>query len=181
MFAIIITLPVTIALSIMIKLESTGPVFYRPQRVGLNGTEFDCLKFRSMIVDTSPTREEKYCQGDPRITKVGAFIRKSSLDELPQFINVLKGEMSVVGPRPHRKFLNDQLQSKVEGYMLRHYIKPGITGWAQVNGWRGPTETMEQKINRTKHDLWYIDNWTIWLDLRIVLMTVVGKSKTNAF
>jgi lipopolysaccharide/colanic/teichoic acid biosynthesis glycosyltransferase len=165
-----------------VKASSRGPVFYVPARIGLGGKEFGCLKFRSMVVDDSKDHNLKSTVvGDSRITKTGIFLRKYSLDELPQFINVLLGEMSVVGPRPHRAFLNEDMQKKVEGYMLRHYIKPGITGWAQVNGWRGPTETLEQKEQRTNHDLWYIDNWSFWLDIRIVLLTLIGKSGHNAF
>lgn len=174
--------PLFLIIAFLIKVGSPGPVFYTPIRVGKDGKEFRCWKFRSMLVDNDPNHATKSTvEGDERITKIGAFLRKRSLDELPQFFNVLVGEMSVVGPRPHRTFLNEDMRKKVEGYMIRHYIKPGITGWAQVNGWRGPTETFEQKEQRTKHDLWYIDNWTFWLDLRIVLMTAAGKSNKNVF
>jgi Undecaprenyl-phosphate glucose phosphotransferase len=179
---LVILLPLFLVLGILVKASSRGPVFYVPARIGLGGKEFGCLKFRSMVVDDSKDHNLKSTVvGDSRITKTGIFLRKYSLDELPQFINVLLGEMSVVGPRPHRAFLNEDMQKKVEGYMLRHYIKPGITGWAQVNGWRGPTETLEQKEQRTNHDLWYIDNWSFWLDIRIVLLTLIGKSGHNAF
>ncbi|MCF8460889.1 MAG: undecaprenyl-phosphate glucose phosphotransferase [Flavobacteriales bacterium] len=178
----ILLFPVFVLIAIMIKLNSKGPVFYSPMRVGLRGEEFKCWKFRSMKVDNSQDHASKSTvENDPRITKLGAFLRKYSLDELPQFYNVLVGEMSVVGPRPHRRHLNEHMQKKVEGYMLRHYIKPGITGWAQVNGWRGPTATAEQKQERTRHDLWYIENWNMWLDVRIILMTVFGNSNKNAF
>lgn len=182
-FAVLVLLfPVFLFISVAIKATSKGPVFYRPIRVGLGGNDFECLKFRSMIVDDSPDHHLKSTEkDDPRITRVGAFLRRNSLDELPQFINVLRGDMSVVGPRPHRKALNADMQNEVTGYMLRHYVKPGITGWAQVNGWRGPTETQEQREQRTLHDLWYIENWSLWLDIRIVLMTLVGRSKQNAF
>lgn len=174
--------PLFLAIAIAIKLDSKGPVLYKPARVGLGGREFRCLKFRSMIVDKSPDHATKSTTvNDSRITRVGKFLRKSSLDELPQFFNVFVGEMSVVGPRPHRAFLNEEMQRNVDGYMLRHYIKPGITGWAQVNGWRGPTATEEQRFERTRHDLWYMENWTFWLDIRIVLMTVAGGAKENAF
>lgn len=182
-FTVLVLLsPLFLALAIAIKLESKGPSLYRPTRIGLGGKKFKCLKFRSMIVDNSPDHATKSTTvNDSRITKIGKFIRKTSLDELPQFVNVLLGDMSVVGPRPHRAFLNEEMQQKVDGYMLRHYIKPGITGWAQVNGWRGPTVTEEQRFERTRHDLWYMENWTFWLDVRIVFMTLVGKSKQNAF
>lgn len=121
-------------------------------------------------------------KNDPRITRVGRFLRKYDLDELPQFINVLRGEMSVVGPRPHRVNLQNDFRKIVDEYMVRHYIKPGLSGWAQVNGWRGPTETVRQKTERIKHDLWYIENWSLWLDIKIVFLTVFGrKSRQNAF
>lgn len=179
---LILLSPLFLIIALLVKLGSAGPVFYKPIRVGLGGKEFKCWKFRSMSVDKDPDHAMKSTvDGDPRITPIGSFLRKNSLDELPQFLNVLVGDMSVVGPRPHRSFLNEDMQKKVEGYMIRHYIKPGITGWAQVNGWRGPTETFEQKDQRTKHDLWYIDNWTFWLDIRIVLMTASGKSNKNVF
>jgi Undecaprenyl-phosphate glucose phosphotransferase len=180
--ALVFITPLLFVLAVLVKLESRGSVLYRPIRVGLGGKEFECLKFRSMLVDKSPDHATKSTvKNDPRITKLGAVLRKYSLDELPQFINVFKGDMSVVGPRPHRTFLNEDMQKKVKGYMMRHYIKPGITGWAQVNGWRGPTNTSEQKSERTKHDLWYMENWTFWLDIRIVVMTLFGKSRKNAF
>jgi len=177
--------PVFILLAILIKIDSSGPVFYKPIRKGMGGKEFTCFKFRSMYADkgddprkgTSSTQKD-----DPRITRMGKFLRKRDLDELPQFINVLLGDMSVVGPRPHRVHLNQEMQHVVERYMFRHYVKPGITGWAQVNGWRGPTTTIEQKKERIKHDLTYIENWNIWLDIRIIFLTVFGsKTRINAF
>lgn len=182
-FGVLVVLsPVLLLIAVIIKVTSPGPVFYRPTRIGLQGKEFTCLKFRSMIVDSSPDHHLKSTQkDDPRITRVGAYLRKHSLDELPQFINVLTGDMSVVGPRPHRKALNVDMQNEVSGYMLRHYVKPGITGWAQVNGWRGPTETKEQREQRTLHDLWYVENWSFLLDIRIIFMTIIGRSKENAF
>jgi putative colanic acid biosynthesis UDP-glucose lipid carrier transferase len=119
---------------------------------------------------------------DPRITPLGKILRKYSLDELPQFINVLLGDMSVVGPRPHRSFLSQQFQDSVDKYMVRHYFKPGITGWAQVNGWRGPTDTEEQKAQRTHHDLWYVENWSLWLDIKIIYLTIFSrKAHTSAY
>jgi putative colanic acid biosynthesis UDP-glucose lipid carrier transferase len=175
--------PVMLLISIAIKLESKGPVFYRPVRLGRRGKEFTLFKFRSMSVNDNPQAgNQSTKENDDRITRVGKFIRKYSLDELPQFINVLKHDMSVVGPRPHRVVLNKILQAKTSNYLVRHYILPGITGWAQVNGWRGPTETRIQYKGRTLHDLWYIENWTFILDLYIILLTVFGtKSRKNAF
>lgn len=180
---LIILLPFMGLLSLLIVIESRGPVFYSPERVGMGGKRFKCFKFRSMRKNESISNNNlSTVKNDPRITRVGKFMRKYSIDELPQFINVILNDMSVVGPRPHRTLLNENLQHDVEGYMVRHYIKPGITGWAQVNGWRGPTETYEQKFNRTSHDLWYIENWTFLLDIKVVLLTVFGsKVKKNAF
>lgn len=174
--ALLLLSPLFLLLAILIKLESPGSVFYCPIRIGKDGKPFQVYKFRSMRVnDSSEDGVLSTQENDARITKLGNFLRKYSLDELPQFLNVLLGEMSVVGPRPHRRFLHQQLQTSVNKYMLRQYVKPGITGWAQVNGWRGPTNTAEQKRQRTLHDLWYIENWSMWLDLKIVLLTAFSK------
>ncbi len=182
---LILLLPVLLTIAILIKLDSKGPVFYKPVRKGMGGKEFTCFKFRSMYTNMSddPRNGSRSTQkDDPRITRVGKWMRKKDIDELPQFINVLLGDMSVVGPRPHRVNLNTSLQHDVEKYMFRHYVKPGITGWAQVNGWRGPTTTHEQKQERVKHDLAYIENWSFWLDIRIIYLTVFGrKTRINAF
>lgn len=141
---------------------------------------FKLYKFRSMKEnDEALGGKLSTSKNDPRITRLGKILRKYSLDELPQFMNVLQGYMSVVGPRPHRRYLNQELQGCVIRYMIRHYVKPGITGWAQVNGWRGPTDTEEQKRQRTLHDLWYIKNWSFWLDIKIILLTVLGKKTSQ--
>ena len=175
-FALICLLPVFLILAIAIKSESKGSVFYCPIRIGRNGKSFKLFKFRSMLCNDSAIDGTKSTgKNDERITKIGKIIRKYSLDELPQFLNVLFGDMSVVGPRPHRVFLNQLMQKEVNHYMLRHYLKPGITGWAQVNGWRGPTETEEQKTQRTEHDLWYMENWTLELDFKIIYLTVFSQ------
>lgn len=177
--------PILAFIAILIKLDSRGPIFYKPVRKGQQGKEFTCFKFRSMYhakSDPPALGTQSTVKNDPRITRIGKYLRKYDLDELPQFINVLKGDMSVVGPRPHRVHLNNELQRMVEGYMLRHYVKPGITGWAQVNGWRGPTVTEEQKQERVKHDLWYVHNWSFWLDIKIIFLTVFSKkTRVNAF
>ena len=175
--------PILITIAILIKLNSKGPVFYKPTRLGQANGPFKCFKFRTMYVDQGPSAgKHSTTKDDPRITKVGKVLRRYSLDELPQFINVLKGDMSVVGPRPHRLNLNDEFQEVVDKYMVRHYVKPGITGWAQVNGWRGPTETIEQKLGRVQHDLWYLENWSFWLDIKCIWLTVFGKKvHENAF
>lgn len=175
--------PVYLLISALIVIESGFPIFYTPMRKREAGMTFRCFKFRTMRESDDPnTGTRSTVKNDPRLTKVGKFLRKVDLDELPQFLNVLKGEMSVVGPRPHRVHLKQEFRNVVQDYMIRHYVKPGITGWAQVNGWRGPTETVEQKEERIKHDLWYIENWTFLLDLKIIFLTVFGrKSRKNAF
>ncbi|WP_163379857.1 exopolysaccharide biosynthesis polyprenyl glycosylphosphotransferase [Cyclobacterium sp. SYSU L10401] len=172
--------PLFVALALAIKFESRGPVFYCPKRIGQYGKPFKVYKFRSMFQNDSVNNGiQSTIKNDPRITPLGKILRKYSLDELPQFINVLIGDMSVVGPRPHREFLEGEFQKAINNYKVRHYLKPGITGWAQVNGWRGPTETFEQKKERTLHDLWYLENWSFWLDIKIIFLTLFGK-KTHA-
>lgn len=174
--ALLALFPLFVVLAIMIKLESPGPVFYCPIRIGKGGKPFKVFKFRSMRENDAATGGTMSTQvNDPRITKLGSVLRKYSLDELPQFMNVLLGDMSVVGPRPHRGFLNQKLQESVDKYMIRHYFKPGITGWAQVNGWRGPTETDEQRKQRTMHDLWYMEKWSFGLDIKIIYRTIFSR------
>lgn len=177
----LILLPFFIILAIIIKVDSKGPVFYKPIRVGVLGKLFTMYKFRSMSKnDTSGMLSTK--KNDPRITRIGKYIRKSNIDELPQLINVIIGEMSLVGPRPHRTYLNALMREEVPDYMLRHYVKPGITGWAQAHGWRGPTETDEQKQQRTNYDLYYVKHFSFFLDLKIILLTAFSKtSRKNAF
>lgn len=175
--------PVLFLIALMIKFDSPGPVFYCPYRIGKGGRPFKVFKFRSMRTNDAVSGGALSTQrDDPRVTRLGRILRKYSLDELPQFVNVLLGDMSVVGPRPHRSYLNQQFQESVDKYMIRHYYKPGITGWAQVNGWRGPTESIEQKCQRTNHDLWYMENWTLWLDIRIIYKTIFSaKAHKSAF
>lgn len=178
---LILLSPLFLVIMILIKLESRGPVFYCPVRIGKSGRPFKVYKFCTMNENDAGGKKSTQ-QNDPRITKLGRILRKYSLDELPQFLNVFLGEMSVVGPRPHRSFLNQQLQESENNYMIRHYYKPGITGWAQVNGWRGPTDTSEQKRQRTLHDLWYLENWSMKLDLKIIYLTIFGnKTHKSAF
>jgi putative colanic acid biosynthesis UDP-glucose lipid carrier transferase len=179
---IILFSPLFLLISIFIYIESGGPILYSPIRKGEGGKPFKCYKFRTMSVSDNPLNGTKSTiQDDPRITKIGKILRKTDLDEMPQFFNVLIGNMSVIGPRPHRIQLQNDFTQSVSNYMVRSYIKPGITGWAQVNGWRGPTITKEQKNERIKHDLWYLENWSFWLDLRIVFMTIFGKHHLKAF
>lgn len=159
-------------LAILIKLESKGPVFFKQGRPGLDEEEFFCFKFRSMQMNH--TTEKEASKNDPRVTKIGRFLRKTSLDELPQFFNVLLGDMSVVGPRPHLWSQNRVYGNRVKKYMVRHYVKPGITGLAQVKGFRGEIETDEDMINRIKLDVFYIENWSFVLDIKIIFQTVIN-------
>ncbi|RPD51029.1 undecaprenyl-phosphate glucose phosphotransferase [Paracnuella aquatica] len=174
-------------IAIAIKLSSKGPVFFRQERWGLNNKVITCLKFRSMQSCSRDLDEQgnylQACKNDPRVTRVGAFLRKTNLDELPQFFNVLLGSMSVVGPRPHPVPLNMASKNSVNRYMMRHWVKPGITGWAQVNGFRGETRVPYLMEKRVEHDVWYIENWTFWLDLQIVVQTLTNmiKGEKNAF
>lgn len=162
-------------LAILIKLESKGPIFFKQGRPGLDEEEFFCYKFRSMKLNI--TTEQEASKNDPRVTKMGRFIRKTSIDELPQFLNVLLGDMSVVGPRPHLWSQNKTYGNKINKYMVRHYVKPGITGLAQVKGFRGEIETDDDMISRIKYDVYYIENWSIILDLKIIVQTVVNIFK----
>ncbi len=159
-------------LAILIKLESRGPIFFKQGRPGIDEKEFFCYKFRSMKINK--TTEKEASKNDPRVTKIGKFMRKTSIDELPQFLNVLMGEMSVVGPRPHLWSQNKAYSSKIKKYMVRHYVKPGITGLAQVRGFRGEIETDQDMINRIKFDVFYIENWSLILDIKIIVQTVVN-------
>lgn len=155
----------------IIKLSSKGPVFFKQKRTGENGYEFNCLKFRTMAVNKDADTMQA-TKGDSRITKVGAFMRKTNLDEMPQFINVLLGDMSIVGPRPHMLKHTEMYSQLIDKYMVRHFAKPGITGWAQVTGFRGETKELEEMEGRIKQDVWYIENWTFWLDIKIIFLTV---------
>ena len=171
--------PLLLLLAIGVKFSSPGPVFYKQSRMGLNGRTFDMLKFRSMPVDAEAATGAVWAQpGEKRATRFGALMRRTSLDELPQFINVLKGDMSVVGPRPERPVFIEQFRERVPRYMLRHKVKAGITGWAQVNGWRGDT-SIEKRI---EYDLYYIRNWSLRLDIKIMIMTLwSGFVNKNAY
>jgi putative colanic acid biosynthesis UDP-glucose lipid carrier transferase len=163
-------------LAIFIKLESKGPIFFKQKRNGLNYHEFDCFKFRSMTLNEIADVEQ-VSKNDPRITKIGRFIRKTSIDELPQFFNVFMGDMSVVGPRPHMVSHTEMYAKKVDKFMVRHFIKPGITGLAQTNGYRGEVESEKDIINRVKYDIFYLENWSLLLDIKIVFLTVLNAVK----
>ena len=175
--------PIYALISIAIKIDSNGPIFFNPLKIGYNKKIFKMFKFRTMVITPPEIHNNRSTTiNDPRITRFGSFIRKHNFDELPQFFNVLKGEMSVVGPRPHRVSLDKEFQNSIDNYMFRHLIKPGISGWAQANGWRGPTDTKERMKKRVEHDLWYMENWTFWLDLKIIWLTVFSKqSHLNAY
>lgn len=171
MIALLIS-PVLLAVAIGVKLSSPGPVLFKQDRYGLGGKKIKVWKFRSMKVMENDAVVTQATKNDPRVTKFGAFIRRTSLDELPQFINVLQGSMSIVGPRPHAVAHNEQYRKLVDNYMIRHKIKPGITGWAQINGYRGETETVDKMDKRIRYDIQYMQNWSLWLDIKIIFLTV---------
>jgi len=164
-------LPFIPIIALIIKTQSPGPVLFKQKRTGLNGNTFECLKFRSMHVNDSADTAQA-TKDDPRKFAFGNFMRKTNIDELPQFWNVLRGDMSIVGPRPHMLYHTETYKNLIDKYMVRHFCKPGITGWAQVTGFRGETKELWQMEERVKRDIWYIENWSFWLDIRIILMTV---------
>lgn len=171
-----------VVLGLAIKLTSPGPIFFKQKRTGENGRDFYCYKFRSMHVNKDADTVQA-TKGDARVSKIGAFMRKTNLDEMPQFINVFIGDMSIVGPRPHMLKHTEMYSELIDKYMLRHWCKPGITGWAQVTGFRGETKTLEEMEGRVKRDVWYIENWSFWLDLHIIFLTVWNmiKGEENAY
>lgn len=175
----VIAIPMLL-IAIGVKLSSKGPVIFAQDRYGLDGRKIKVWKFRTMRVTENDTKVVQASKNDPRVTPFGGFLRRTSLDELPQFINVLQGTMSIVGPRPHAVAHNEQYRKRIEYYMLRHKMKPGITGWAQVNGWRGETDTLHKMKMRIQYDLDYIRNWSLWMDFRIIFATLfkgfVGKN-----
>ncbi|MFV0448139.1 MAG: undecaprenyl-phosphate glucose phosphotransferase [Vibrio sp.] len=164
--------PVLLAVAIGVKMSSPGPVLFKQDRYGLGGKKIKVWKFRSMKVMENSEVVTQATKNDPRVTKFGSFIRRTSLDELPQFINVLQGSMSIVGPRPHAVAHNEEYRKIVDNYMIRHKIKPGITGWAQINGYRGETETVDKMEKRIQFDIQYMQNWTLWLDFKIIFLTI---------
>lgn len=189
-FDIVVSLLVTILvlswmvplLGLLIRLESRGPVFFKQPRTGRNRKAFNCLKFRSMKVN-GDAHSRQATENDSRFTRIGRFIRKNNLDEFPQFINVLRGDMSVVGPRPHMLKHTDDYSRLIDKFMIRQFLKPGITGWAQIHGYRGEIKTVDQIRERVEHDIWYMENWGLWLDVRIMLMTLFNMltGEKNAF
>jgi exopolysaccharide biosynthesis polyprenyl glycosylphosphotransferase len=178
-FLFVVLSPFLALIALAIRLDSPGPVLFRQPRLGFNNRLFTCYKFRSMhhgMTDLMGDRQAT--RGDPRVTRLGKWLRALSLDELPQLFNVLKGNMSLVGPRPHppnTKAADKLFTDVIAKYAFRHRVKPGITGWAQVNGWRGETKTVEQIENRVACDLAYIENWSVWFDLRIMMLTITRE------
>ncbi len=169
-------------IAVLVKLGSPGPIFFRQRRYGLDGQEIRVWKFRTMTVCEDGPQAVQATRHDPRVTRLGAILRNTSLDELPQLFNVLEGSMSLVGPRPHPDALNEAFRTRIGGYMLRHKVKPGITGLAQVNGWRGETDTAEKMQKRIEFDHRYIREWSLWLDVAILAKTVlVVLSRKNAY
>ena len=185
-FLLILASPIMAIVAIAIRLESDGPIFFRQKRYGFDNELIEVLKFRSMYVDVhDATASRLVTRDDPRVTRVGRLIRRASIDELPQLINVVQGQMSLVGPRPHAtgaRAERDLYENVVQGYFARHRMKPGVTGWAQINGWRGETDTHEKLVRRVEHDLYYIDHWSLLLDLYIIAATPVSLlSGKNAY
>ncbi|SQD79763.1 undecaprenyl-phosphate glucose phosphotransferase [Moritella yayanosii] len=179
---ILLIAPLLLAIAVGIKLTSKGPVLFKQRRYGLRGEEIQVWKFRSMTVMEDNDKVIQATRNDARITPFGGFLRRTSLDELPQFFNVLAGHMSVVGPRPHAVAHNEEYRGQVQYYMLRHQVKPGITGWAQISGWRGETDTLEKMEKRIEFDLQYIRHWTVFFDIKIIFLTIFkGFVNKNAY
>jgi len=180
--AMVAFLPVMVVTAIAIKLDGPGPVIFRQSRKGFNRKEFVMFKFRTMTVQEDGDVVTQAAQRDPRVTKIGRLLRSSSIDELPQLLNVLRGEMSLIGPRPHAVAHDNYFEKVLEDYAFRHHVKPGMTGWAQVNGLRGATPSVDQISRRVEMDLWYINNWSLWLDIQILIKTVFEVlRKRNAY
>jgi exopolysaccharide biosynthesis polyprenyl glycosylphosphotransferase len=174
--------PIFLLVAIAIAVDSRGPIFFRQARHGFNNDRILVFKFRTMSVIEDGDAFTQAKKNDQRITRVGRFLRSTSIDELPQLINVLRGEMSLVGPRPHATAHNQEFERQISWLSRRHRVKPGITGWAQVNGYRGPTDTLEKMLRRVECDLYYIENWSLLLDIKILIMTVFSrKTYMNAF
>ncbi|UQR65389.1 undecaprenyl-phosphate glucose phosphotransferase [Bradyrhizobium sp. C-145] len=179
--ALFVFAPVMLAVAMLIKLTSKGPVFFRQTRNGFNGRAFKIVKFRTMhVLEDGPTIVQAQ-RNDPRVTPIGKWLRKTSIDELPQLFNVLSGVMSLVGPRPHAAAHNTEYEQIIGNYAFRHHVKPGITGWAQINGYRGETNTIELMQKRVEYDLWYINNWSVWLEISIILRTAVTIFHKTAY
>jgi exopolysaccharide biosynthesis polyprenyl glycosylphosphotransferase len=177
--ALILASPVMIGAAIAVKCTSKGPVIFKQERIGLHNEPFQMYKFRSMVQQTDEEEKKGWTvKDDPRVTKVGAFLRRTSLDELPQLFNILKGDMSLVGPRPERPQFVEKFKEEIPRYMIKHQVRPGLTGWAQVNGYRGDTSIRK----RVEYDIYYIENWTLGMDIKILFMTLfTGFINKNAY
>jgi Undecaprenyl-phosphate glucose phosphotransferase len=180
-FALLLLAPLMLTAAILIKLDSPGSVIFRQSRRGFNGKPFEIWKFRSMCVAENGSTVTQATKRDARVTRVGRFLRKTSIDELPQLWNVLRGEMSLVGPRPHALAHDNYYDQVISNYVYRHHMKPGLTGWAQVNGFRGETPTIDLMEKRVEYDVWYVSNWSIWLDARIILRTALALMYQEAY
>jgi Undecaprenyl-phosphate glucose phosphotransferase len=179
--ALILLSPMMLIIACFIRLDSAGPVLFKQTRNGFNGKSFSILKFRSMrVLENGPVIRQA-TRNDPRVTQFGHVLRRTNLDELPQLFNVLRGEMSLVGPRPHAAAHNNEYEQRIATYAFRYHVKPGITGWAQVNGYRGETRTVALMEKRVEHDLWYINNWSIWLDVKVLLRTLAPGLQRSAY
>jgi len=174
--------PLFIIVGFLIKVSSRGPILFKQKRTGQYGQIFECYKFRTMTINKEADSKQAE-KDDPRTTKIGSFLRRTNLDEFPQFVNVIMGDMSVVGPRPHMLMHTALYSQLVDKYMIRHLVKPGITGWAQITGYRGETRTLEQMEGRIKRDVWYLENWSFFLDLKIVFVTIINmfRGEKNAY
>jgi undecaprenyl-phosphate galactose phosphotransferase/putative colanic acid biosynthesis UDP-glucose lipid carrier transferase len=180
--ALIAFFPLISLAGLAIKLDGSGPIIFRQNRKGFNGQQFVMFKFRTMTVQENGDSVTHVARNDPRVTSIGRLLRASSIDELPQLVNVLRGEMSLIGPRPHALAHDNYFEKVLEDYAFRHHVKPGMTGWAQVHGLRGATPTLDVISRRVKMDLWYINNWSLWLDVQILLKTFFEVlRKRNAY
>jgi undecaprenyl-phosphate galactose phosphotransferase/putative colanic acid biosynthesis UDP-glucose lipid carrier transferase len=179
--ALLLLIPLLVMTALLIKLDSTGSVIFRQTRGGLNGKLFDILKFRSMTVSENGGDIKQARKQDARVTRIGRLLRKTSIDELPQLWNVLRGDMSLVGPRPHALAHDNYYDQLISNYAYRHHVKPGLTGWAQVNGFRGETPTIASMEKRVEHDVWYVTNWSIWLDIRIMARTTIVLADQHSY
>jgi exopolysaccharide biosynthesis polyprenyl glycosylphosphotransferase len=179
---LVAALPLFAIIALLIKLDSPGPVLFRQRRHGFSHREFRVIKFRTMSTLDDGSRIEQARRNDNRVTRVGRFLRGTNLDEIPQLVNVLAGQMSLVGPRPHALAHDNEYQERIRQYARRHKVKPGITGWAQVNGYRGETRAIDKMLKRVDHDLYYIDHWSLMFDIRILIMTLLSpRSYRNAY
>jgi putative colanic acid biosynthesis UDP-glucose lipid carrier transferase len=180
---LVVISPLLLLIALLVKFTSPGPVLFKQMRHGWDGKKIKVYKFRTMYVHQEEAGKVTQAgRQDKRVTPLGGFLRRTSLDELPQFFNVLQGRMSIVGPRPHAVQHNEYYKEQIEAYMLRHKVKPGITGWAQVNGWRGETDSLEKMQKRVEYDIFYIENWSLWFDVQIMLMTLFkGFVNKNAY